>query len=458
MHLCTSSRSLGFLPQRNARCFSVAASYRQKNRSVGGNGSAEQTIAGDIAADIGSSLAGKEAKETIKNAYRAPTPPSGIPLKKIFSNTFPLPLKDSYNQWTTRQDLKKAEEDVLSLLPFFPEPDATRSARSLQIDVGNGNWVNEFEITQTPSQVEKPNDLVILHGYGAGLAFFYRNLDELSAVPGWNVHALDLLGYGRSSRPKFKVTAKDPYEQVKEAENFFIDALEAWRIKKGIEKFTFVAHSMGAYFASAYSMKYPGHITKLMLVSPAGVPRSQISITARLNRKLGLPDDSPDLMMKIPIWFNFLWECHVSPFSLVRNTGPLGPRFVSGWTSRRFANLPSNEADVMHNYVYTIFNAPGSGEYALNYLLAPGANARWPLAERAKDITCNTEWVYGSHDWMDRAGGIEACANIEATGRAPPPFHIVENAGHHIYLDNPKEFNKLVISLMHEVESSQSSQ
>lgn len=385
--------------------------------------------------------------------YRPPTPPTGIPLSKLLSNSFPLTLAESYEQWTNRTNLKEAEEDVLSALPFFPEPDATRSAKSLQIEVGNGNWVNEFEITQN-NYATAPNELVILHGYGAGLAFFYRNFDALSAVPGWRVHALDLLGYGRSARPEFKVKAKDPYEKIIETEAFFIDALEAWRIKKGIEKFTFVAHSMGAYFASAYSMKYPGHIHKLMLISPAGVSRSPLSISATQRRAAGQADDSPALSVPIPAWFNFLWERHVSPFSLVRNTGPLGPRFVSGWTSRRFANLPLREAKALHRYVYTIFNAPGSGEYALNYMLAPGANARWPLAERAKDITCETVWVYGENDWMDVAGGREACANIcRSSGRSAPELFTVANAGHHIYLDNPGEFNRLVISVMHSVEA-----
>lgn len=383
-------------------------------------------------------------------------PSTGIPFTKFFSNTFPLPLAEAYKQWTNRTKLEEAEKDVLSHLPFFPEPDSTRSAQSLQIDVGNDNWINEFEITQHAYTETSPNDLVVLHGYGAGLAFFYQNLDTLSAVPGWKVHALDLLGYGRSSRPKFVINAKDPYEKIRETENFFIDSLEAWRIAKGIERFTFVAHSMGAYFASAYSMKYPGHIKKLVLVSPAGVPRSPFSISAAERRAKGVTDVTdtiPKTSVEIPGWFNYLWEQNVSPFFLVRRTGPLGPRVVSGWTARRFADLPVEQAKALHRYVYTIFNAPGSGEYALNYLLAPGAHARWPLAERAKDITCDTVWMYGQNDWMDVSGGIEAVSEIKkATGSDNIPLHIVRDAGHHIYLDNPTDFNNLVISVMHEVQ------
>ena len=61
------------------------------------------------------------------------------------------------------------------------------------------------------------------------------------------------------------------------------------------------------------------------------------------------------------VWLVWLWDANVSPFSLVRLTGPLGPRFVSGWTSRRFNHLPPVEAQALHTYAYTLFRQRGSG-------------------------------------------------------------------------------------------------
>jgi cardiolipin-specific phospholipase len=148
-----------------------------------------------------------------------------------------------------------------------------------------------------------------------------------------------------------------------------------------------------------------------------------------------------------PRWFKFLWECHWSPFSLVRYTGPLGAKFVSGWSSRRFANLPRSEADALHRYSYGIFNSPGSGEYALNYLLAPGANGRWPLAERAHRINCPSVWVYGDRDWMDIRGGYQAAASIRQAGGYAEVV-TVPNSGHHIYLDNPSMLNWHITNFM----------
>lgn len=398
------------------------------------------------------------------STYKPPTPPVGIPLSKILTNSFPLPLAEAYRQWSNRAKLEEAESKVLSFLPFYPSPDSTRSAQSLKVDIGNGLYINEFEVSQHAYNTRyqsnnshsspHPNELVVLHGYGAGLGFFYRNFDALSSRKGWRVHALDLLGYGLSSRPDFKVLAEDSYEKIRETEAFFIDSLEKWRIARNLEKFTVVAHSMGGYLASSYATKYPNRVQKLVLVSPAGVPRSSNSIEALKAAATGNVNPSDK---KVPAWFNFLWERHVSPFSLVRLTGPLGPKFVSAWTSRRFANLPEAEAQALHHYAYVIFNAKGSGEYALNYLLAPGASARWPLADRAHEIPCETEWIYGANDWMDVNGGVQAIDNIKQNHIHPlkkmPDLHIVENAGHHIYLDNSAHFNDLVLQTMKQVEA-----
>jgi len=79
---------------------------------------------------------------------------------------------------------------------------------------------------------------------------------------------------GRSSRNfPFKITAKatDTPERVKQAEAFFLDSLEEWRDKMGINKMTLVGHSLGAYLVTAYALKYPQHVSRLVLLSPAGV-------------------------------------------------------------------------------------------------------------------------------------------------------------------------------------------
>ena len=129
----------------------------------------------------------------------------------------------------------------------------------------------------TPS-ASAPPPAVVLHGYGAGLGFFFNNFPPLAnwaGRRGSSVYALDWLGMGRSARVPFTVKSKrdDIVARVTEAESFFIDSLEEWRAQMSLPKMTLISHSLGAYFSVAYALKYPDRVHKLILLSPAGVPR-----------------------------------------------------------------------------------------------------------------------------------------------------------------------------------------
>jgi len=161
------------------------------------------------------------------------------------------------------------------------DPHGPRSWHSNLIKLsGKDRALNEFSVQRDGEEVHE--NLVMLHGYGAGLGFFYKNFEGLSRVRGWKIYALDMLGMGRSSRPPFKVHAKDQPGKIAEAENWFIDALEEWRVLKKIDKFTLLGHSMGGYMAVAYALKYPGHLDKLILASPVGIPEDPYAMQAEM--------------------------------------------------------------------------------------------------------------------------------------------------------------------------------
>lgn len=393
---------------------------------------------------------------------------------------------------------------------------------------GKNRALNEFSVERVGEKVE--DNLVMLHGYGAGLGFFYKNFEGLSRNAGWKLWALDLLGMGRSSRPPFVVRAKDQKGKITEAENWFIDALEEWRKQRKIEKFTLLGHSLGGYLAVAYALKYPGHLNKLILASPVGIPEDPYAVNAEMpdpeesnmgNEFLQDQEDivnkaNPNLSNGAKIadnnnflnarskaeknsgdkttptaprrpyskWLVYLWEANISPFSLVRWAGPLGPRLVSGWTSRRFSHLPPEEAQALHIYSYSLFRLRGSGEYALAYILAPGAFARSPLIRRihgvgrqmippsAENPTPQREngipivLMYGENDWMDVKGGYAAAQKIQEErervlkiaseeerrrDNGEAKVLIVKRAGHHVYLDGAEEFNEIMREEMKDV-------
>ena len=153
---------------------------------------------------------------------------------------------------------------------------------------------NPDEQTRTP--------LVLVHGFGSGAGLWAMNFDELSKRQA--VYAVDVLGFGRSSRPDFPSDGAD-------AENDFIEAIEQWREKIGVSKFILMGHSLGGFLACSYTLKYPEHVRHLVLADPWG-----------LNEKPP-PGEEP---FRIPRWAKVV-AAMLSPFnplSALRAAGPYG--------------------------------------------------------------------------------------------------------------------------------------
>ena len=82
------------------------------------------------------------------------------------------------------------------------------------------------------------------------------------------VYAFDLLGFGRSSRPKFQGSP----EQVEET---FINSIEEWRKALGLQKIILLGHSFGGYLSSCYALKYPDvYVDNFVLLLKNSLPKS----------------------------------------------------------------------------------------------------------------------------------------------------------------------------------------
>ncbi|KAF9198025.1 hypothetical protein BGZ49_001291, partial [Haplosporangium sp. Z 27] len=301
--------------------------------------------------------------------------------------------------------------------------------------------------------------IVVCHGFGAGLGFFFRNYLSLSQIPNSKIYAIDWIGMGGSSRPdfKFKHSSKTSIKDVvRDSEDFFIEGLEEWRQIQKIEKMVLVGHSLGGYLSVAYALKYPERVEKLILVSPVGIPENPEAQKAPLppppNQQDSTTGESPKAPSTDPqqnpaptSWVRKLiigaWERNITPQSVMRFTGPFGPSLVASYTSRRFAHLEEDEQRDLNNYIYHISSKSGSGEYALSTILAPGAYARWPLMDRLRDLKMPTVFLYGESDWMDYRAAEKARKNMNV----PTILMRIPNAGHHLYLDNPPAFDKAIL-------------
>lgn len=289
-------------------------------------------------------------------------------------------------------------------LPYFrpagsppPSPDFSHPvvAHSSRVELDDPkHYINTFAITPTSPAANSPPPAVVLHGYGAGLGFFFQNFAALgnwAGKRGTSVYAVDWLGMGRSARVPFHVKAKreDFDGRVREAESFFVDSLEQWRQKMGLESMTLIGHSLGGYLSVAYALRYPTRVNKLILLSPAGVPhdpnstvpsreltdeqttgatsqdQAEPASSRRVHDLKSSQQDAQRQESRSRKLFTYLWEQGWSPFQVVRSTVFWGPMLIGKYSSRRFIGLGDEDTRAMHDYIMNITLAKGSGEYCI---------------------------------------------------------------------------------------------
>jgi pimeloyl-ACP methyl ester carboxylesterase len=128
-----------------------------------------------------------------------------------------------------------------------------------------GSRIAYREIDPLEGTSVKPVAVIYLHGgAGAREGHFDQSIYGTLASDGFRVFLYDQAGSGMSD---FLPKVRD-YTIVRAAED-----LEAIRKEIGAEQMILVGHSWGARLAAKYMSKYPGHVAKVILHSPASIWR-----------------------------------------------------------------------------------------------------------------------------------------------------------------------------------------
>ena len=105
--------------------------------------------------------------------------------------------------------------------------------------------------------------VVLVHGIGGGSSVFqYRKNAAALADAGFKVYALDLLGFGRSSRPEIRYTQDLLIQQLTE----FLETVPETPA-------AVVANGLSAAYAIRIAAERPELVSKLVLISPTGYER-----------------------------------------------------------------------------------------------------------------------------------------------------------------------------------------
>jgi pimeloyl-ACP methyl ester carboxylesterase len=96
--------------------------------------------------------------------------------------------------------------------------------------------------------------LVLIHGYGAGIWVWEKQIEALSQF--YRVYAFDVIGHGFSDRPKIPYTPENYIQYLRD----FMDGV-------GIERATLIGNSMGGGMAWATAILFPERVDRLILIN-----------------------------------------------------------------------------------------------------------------------------------------------------------------------------------------------
>lgn len=321
--------------------------------------------------------------------------------------------------WTRQSDamLRNVEKKILSCLKT--------AYKRFYVDIGSVVGESDKIWTISLNDESPKTPLVLLHGMAAGLALWCPNLDAFAESR--PVYAIDLLGFGRSSRPKFASDALKTEAQ-------WVESVEEWRREVNLSQFILLGHSLGGYIATAYAMKYPERVRHLVLADPWGFAERPTN---------------PEKQQQLPLWVRAIATAlqPLNPLWAVRAAGPAG-KWLVGKTrpdiSRKYMNYVQDAETVIPEYIYQCNSQTPSGEAAFHCLMTGFGWAKNPMLKRidSLDPALAITVLYGSRSWVDNSTG-----QVLSESRPDSKTYVqaINGAGHHVYLDKPDLFNKYVL-------------
>lgn len=319
--------------------------------------------------------------------------------------------------------LRAAEKRIFSFLktPY----------RGWYVDIGPTVGEADKVWTISMESDDSKTPLVMLHGMGAGVAFWVLNLDSLAKQR--PVYAIDILGFGRSSRPTF---SSDPMA----AEKQLVLSIEEWRREMNLPKMILLGHSMGGFLATSYTMSYPDRVKHLILADPWGFQEKPKEIGA-------------------PLWVRAIayMVTPLNPLWALRAAGPYGQWVVQKTRPdllRKFQDVvkPEEEANaenhIIAQYIHQCNAQTPTGESAFHAMMSGFGWAKNPMLNRMHEVREDKPitLLYGSRSWIDKSSWDLVKASRPSSY---VNVQVISGAGHHIFADKPEIFNRFVSEACH---------
>ncbi|XP_029160226.1 protein ABHD4 isoform X2 [Nylanderia fulva] len=320
--------------------------------------------------------------------------------------------------------LRAVEKKILSCLKT--------AYRGWYVDIGPVVGPADKIWTISLNEESPRTPIVLLHGLGAGVALWCLNLDALASQR--PVYAIDLLGFGRSSRPVFSSDAQKAEEQL-------IRSVEEWRREMQLEKFVLLGHSMGGFLAASYAMQYPERVKHLILADPWGFPEKPSDTPAKASDAAAKAN--------IPFWVKAIAFAvqPLNPLWAVRVAGPFGQWLIEKTRPdivKKFTPLLKDDTTIISQYIHQCNVQTPSGESAFHAMMHGFGWAKNPIVKRMDKLSNDIPitLLYGSRSWVDNSAGETIKQNRSSSY---VNVQVITGAGHHVYADKSETFNKYVL-------------
>lgn len=241
--------------------------------------------------------------------------------------------------------------------------------------------------------------VLLIHGLGGSAESWIHNIDVLAKH--FHVFAPDLVGFGKSDKPKIKYDMKT-----------FTNFINRFMNSVGIKKANIIGSSMGGQIAAEFTISYPTKVEKLVLVGPAGIPPKEFKGTVELKRYVKVLD--------------------ANNMAEVR---------------KALTPIDASRSSITKEYVTSVYEYVMMPETRHAFLSSLQESAKAPrLAERLKSIKAKTFVIWGKDDNLIP---VKYCEPF-ITKMDDCRLLIIEKCGHRPHAEKPNIFNAAVRNFLEE--------
>jgi len=325
------------------------------------------------------------------------------------------------------------------------EPGLVRAGKNLAASLTPPAQSNDEHFWNVESGIQlyhfakgEGRNVLIVHG-GPGRPF-RQPLTGLEPLAGkYRFHYYDQRGCGKSTRPIDRFASQNMYENMTTLDKSLglgaqIADIERIRQILGEQKLILIGHSWGGLLASLYAAEFPEHVEKLILVSPANtlvMPQPDADSDLFASVRARLPQDQQaeyDAFMKDYMDFNKLFTR--TDAELVALDEKFGVYYLS------IVNLPADKQ---------IEQGEPGGWMTWGMYVSMGQRHDYRKALHA--VTAPVFVIHGANDLQS-----EKASRMYAEAFPNAQFHVIQNATHFPFDEQPEEFAAVVGEFLGELE------